>query len=159
MRTLKSALIGAGICGILGPAIALALFNIEMGAFSIRQCITLVYLVLKEWIFAAAAIGPEAFVLGAAAGCLLQSVADRCRSMKATLVAAAMIGVALGSAVPTAALLIAYKSSGPREGYSLKGEMRSSLPVAATTGVICAFLVLWVLHRMHLLYRLKKRTS
>lgn len=99
---------------------------------------------VKGWIFAFLAVGPAALVFGSVAGVLLQSLARKYHPLKVAILPAAMLGLVLGSAVPAANALVAWFWLRKVAQYNFTRDMLSQLPVAALTGVICAFLLLWL---------------
>ncbi len=149
----KAAIAGAALCGLIGPGTALLLLEVE--AFrpsSLRETAAIIMVVLKGWFFAFATVGPAAFVLGAIGGLLPRRLVRKHHSMKVVLVPTAVLGLALGIAAPLVVMIIGG-IFGPRDGsYSSQKEAVGVLPVAALTGVICAFLLLWLFHSTRLLY-------
>jgi hypothetical protein len=137
----KSALIGAGVCGLLGPGIGLLLLDLQIiDIHSFRNVSGLIVAAVKGWIFAFAAVGPAALILGGACGALLQ-ILSRDRSTKLATPVAGALGLVLGGAVPV--VTISVESFWFTGKYSFKNEVLSELPVACLTGVICALLLLW----------------
>jgi hypothetical protein len=138
----KAALIGAVTCGVGGPEIALLLMTFwsVCRSSSLREATSMLTLPLL-WLFAFWAVGPTAFVLGAIGGLLLRSLAQKFPSTRIAILKTGALGVVLGALVPVSFLF----------GSESARNIIESLPLAASTGLLCALAVLWLFHREHLL--------
>jgi len=134
---------GAFVCGLIGPAIALALGNLQLHPTSLAEICAIPFVVLREWIFAFASVGPEALVFGAVCGLLLSALLSSHRPASVTLTATAVLGSILGGAVGPMTILVNFllDSRRPRERVNIFGLV----PLGAMTGVVCAFLLLGLL--------------
>lgn len=142
----KAALIGAVVCGFIGPGLPLlvnAAFVVAV-ASSFRDGLSRLAPILPYWVVATIFVGPAAFLLGAAYGVLLQAIAQKFQSDGwVILLIAALLGLGFGSAVPFVSVAI-----GLRITYDLIGEMRTAGP----TGVACGILVFWLFRNRRLLW-------
>jgi hypothetical protein len=138
----RAALIGAVTCGVGGPEIALLLMTFwsVCRSSSLREATSMLTLPLL-WLFAFWAVGPAAFILGAIGGVLLRSLAQRFPSTRVAILKTGALGLVLGALLPVS-FLIGSKSA---------RNIIESLPLAASTGLLCALAVLWLFHRAHLL--------
>ncbi len=143
----KCALIGAGICGIVGPAISVILLNVFfIRPPSIRVASRMIF---EEWAVASLGFGPPALLLGGIGAVILQNLIRQGRSIKVALLQTAALGLILGSAVPVMTNAV-FAVPAPQE-YNLKNDVLFELPLAAITGVVCELLVLWMLRLTNLL--------
>ena len=141
---LKAALIGAVVCGFIGPGmpvLARALFALAKTS-SFRDGLSRLTPLPLAWAIAVFFVGPTAFLLGAAYGVVLQAIAQKFRLNRWVVLVAAVLGLGFGSAVPFVSIVI-----GLRITYDTLGEMGDAAP----TGVACGLLVLWLFQRRRLL--------
>lgn len=138
----RAALIGALICGFVGPEIALLLLTFWSicRSSSIHEATSMLTLPLL-WIFAIIPFGPAAFVLGGIGGVLLHSLVRKSPSTRIAILKAGALGLILGATVVVGPLLL---------GWGPARNVIGSLPLAASTGALCALVVLWLFHRAHL---------
>jgi len=144
----KVACVSAAVCGLVGPGTALLLLEFQiLRPSSFREIIATTVVALRGWIFAVVAVGPAAFVLGGVGGLLLQSLSRKYRSIKVAIASATILGLVLGGTVPVVTILVPYFFAPRDRFYSLRADIFCALPVAALTGVICEFLLLWLFLR------------
>jgi len=144
----KCAVIGAAICGIAGPAIAVILLNVYLtGLPSIRAVARTIP--FEEWAVATVGFGPPALFLGAIGAVLLQKAVQHGDSVKITLLQTVVLGLILGSVVAVIAEAV-LAAIFPGQG-NFKSEALLALPLASATGSICGLLVLWVFHLTNVL--------
>jgi uncharacterized membrane protein YeaQ/YmgE (transglycosylase-associated protein family) len=144
----KCALIGAGICGIVGPVIAVILLDLFLiRPPSVRAASRMIF---EEWVIASVGFSPPALLLGAVGAVVLQRLNQQGRPMKVALLQTAVLGLILGSAVPVIFEFVFDAIMRPRE-YSSKSDLLTLLPIAAVTGTICELLVFWQLRRTNLI--------
>ena len=138
----KAALIGAVTCSVGGPEIALLLMTFwsVCRSSSLQEATSMLTLPLLWW-FAFWAVGPIAFILGAIGGLLLRSLAQKFHSTRIAILKTGALGLVLGARVPVSF----------RFGSESARNIIQSLPLAASTGLLCALAVLWLFHRAHLL--------
>lgn len=143
----KCALIGAAICGIVGPAIAVILLDVFfIRPPSIRVASRMIF---EEWAVASVGFGPPALLLGGIGAVTLQKLIRQGRSMKLALLQTAALGLILGSAVPVMTNAVFAVIARPQE-YNVKNDFLFELPLAAISGVVCELLVLWMLYLANL---------
>ncbi len=131
----KAALLGGIVSGLVGPGIG---FIVEM-----RFAFPYIYLPWL-WFWAVVAVGPPAFVLGCVGGILLRVLSAMCSTMRVVTGMAAALGLTLGGAVaPFGVFVLGW-------GAKEKGVL-NFVPTGAVTGLVCAFLILWLLRRRGLL--------
>ena len=147
----KCALIGAGICGLVGPAIAVILLDLFCFRFiwppSLRAVPRMIF---EEWTVASVGFGPPALLLGAVGAVILQKLNRYGRPMKVAILQTAVLGLILGCAVPVIFEFVFDAIIRPHE-YSSKNDLLLQFPIAAVTGTLCALLVFWQLHRTNLI--------
>jgi uncharacterized membrane protein len=132
----KAALVGAFVCGLLGPSAALVAFfisdlaNITVSDFDMLPLMFVCAVVL---------VGPGAFVLGGAGAFVIQFMSARVHSTKVLFLQVAALGLLFGATVPSTAL-------GGDKKFATE-----LVPLGAGSGLGCAAVVFWLLHRMRLL--------
>jgi hypothetical protein len=150
-HTWMSALVGGTVCAVAGPWVGLFLLEFPIMVFydrpfSFLHLVAGTAVVFKAWIYAFIIVGPAACFVGAVGGPLLDNLMCRYRSTSAQLVAAALLGSLLGSALPLVMALELWILN-PRERQNLKESFVGVFPLAIPTGIICAFLLFWFFRR------------
>jgi uncharacterized membrane protein len=147
----KAALIGAFLCALLGPTLgAAAMLGSEIvheHEYSVRACVSALSVLPFVLPVALMLVGPEAFVLGGVGALVIQFMSTRVRSARALALQTAVIGLVLGGAVPGAADLVYTALWGDRN----KNFETGLLWLGAVTGLVCAVVVYWLLHRTRLI--------
>jgi len=146
----KAAVIGAFVCGSLGPTLgALAMQGSEVAHEQHPVTAAVLSFRLLPWVLPVAVmlVGPGAFVLGALGALVIQLMSARVRSAKGLVLQTAILGLVLGGAVPVVVDLVYAALSGDRN----KNFETGLLPLGAVTGLVCAAVVYWLLRRMRLL--------
>jgi len=95
------------------------------------------------WVFAVIPMGPGGCVFGALGASWIRFRSRSLRASKRLLLESALLGTALGGAVPLSALVWGW---GPRE------NVLSVVPAGAASGLVCAFLVVRALRKRDLLF-------
>ncbi len=134
----KASLAGGVIFGFLYPLIIAVLDVIRANA---RRDYSLALTdAARMWVYGVVYFGLPAFVLGCGCGILLMALGLKCSTMKVAVMVAAALGLALGE-VPLGVIALVDRASGIIWAYA----------VAGTAGIVCALLVLRLLHRSGLL--------
>jgi predicted membrane-bound spermidine synthase len=146
---MKAALIGAFVCGLLGPTLgALAMLSSEVAHAQSARAAALSFGALPwVWPFAMMLVGPTAFVFGGVGAIIIQFISAKVPSTKILILQTTALGIALGSAVPIVVSVIDTTLWG---GWN-KNFATELLPLGAVTGVVSATATYCLLHRMGLL--------
>lgn len=143
---IRAALVGIGVCGVLGPALPL-LITIPKDAFgekhSFLYAVGSLRFLLFFWPFAVVAMGPAGAIFGAI-GALWIQVRSRTRARKYLLAEAVVVGSGLGALVP---FPIYYFSSG-----SNRDALVAFMLMGTLSGAVCGVLVFLALRKLGLLF-------
>lgn len=138
---LYTALTGALICGILGPALPLLVMVLREISFT-REAWATLYVFIMTWPIAVILMGPSGVSLGAL-GALYVRFRSRSSNAKRLFLEAVLLGTLLGATVPLIPLVF---------GSSDRDFLRHFVPTGAITGSVCALLVFCSLRKLGLLF-------
>jgi len=145
---LRAALVGAGICGLIGPCLPL-LVEIPLDAFREKSSLLYALGALKVlpfvWPVAVILMGPPGALFGAL-GALWIRTRSRKLKPRRLWIETALAGFLLGAAVPLSMYVLAGVAKTPNPSSF---EVLISMGVGS--GIICALLVLLTMRRLRLL--------
>lgn len=137
---LYTALVGALICGILGPALPL-LVLVFRETSSFREVWAALYVFVMTWPLAVMFVGAPGVAFGTLAALWIRFRSKRFASRR-LLLETLVLGPLLGAIVPLTTRVF---------GPSSREFLPYVTPIGAITGVICAFLTLFTLKKLGLL--------
>lgn len=149
---LRALLLGAIICGLIGPGLPLIVF-IPFTAIrqaSVREALTTLEALPLAWLIAIIAMGPAGCVFGALGASWIRFRSSSLHVSRRLLLESALLGTALGGVVPISALVWGW---GPRE------NLLSVVPAGAASGLVCAFLVVHALRKRGLILAVSPTSS
>ena len=149
---LRALFLGAIICGLIGPAVALIVI-VPIAAIrqaSAGDALTTLAALPIAWIFAVIPMGPAGCLFGALGASWIRFRSRSLHVSRRLLLESALLGTALGGLVPISGLVLGW---GPRE------NVLSVVPAGAASGLVCAFLVVYALRKQGLLFEASPTSS
>lgn len=143
---IRAALVGIGICGLVGPMLPL-LVLMPIGVFNERSlghgALSALEMLPIAWLGAIVAVGPAGALLGTL-GALWIRFRSRTLTFKWLSFETVLAGLALGAVAP----FQMYAFWGNRDDLS---SFKGYILMGCASGVVCAVLVLLALNRLRLL--------
>jgi len=134
------------VCGLIGPLIGLVIFS---GWELIRNRAASPVRFIAYWPFAVMLFGVPGFILGGCGGLMLKLFAAKCRSINGVIALGAVLGLALGSAVPLAYNVHEYiVNCWNWDGWNGPAWF---IALGAASGAVCGVIMAWLLRSRRLL--------
>ena len=134
------------VCGLFGPLIGLIILS---GWDLIRNKPGSPVPLVGYWPFAVTLFGVPGFILGCCDGLLLKLLAARCHSRKGVVALGAILGLALGSAVPLAFSVHEYVAN--HWNWNGWNWPLAYTALGAASGAVCGVIMAWLLRSRRLL--------
>jgi hypothetical protein len=149
LASLFTAMIGMGICGLIGPLLPL-LVTIPVNAFrerlSVRDAMSALAVLPYVWPVAVIFMGPAGAILGAF-GAMWIRLRSRTQNSRRLLLETGLAGLVLGTIVPLSMVLL-FLFQGSRPDW---GSLKTFIVMGGSSGIASAVLVFLTMRRFSLL--------